>query len=404
VSGSLLGSLVVTAGLGAVFWWIAARLFTPEAVGIAAGSISAMTFIGALAMAGTGTLLIRELPKATEDRTAMVATTLAVTTSIGAVLGIGYALLAPHVNPALAALAASPLAVALFAVGVVLTIGATLADSALLALLHASVRLARNVVFAVSKLALLIPAALVFGAASQRSIYGVWALGAALSLLMVALVYRRSLAPAVDLALVPRYARPALLHFALSMAIAFPSLLIPVLVALLGSPVQAAEFYVAWMLASVAFYPAVALTQSLFALSGRDPHELWRYARTTMAASFGVGILAVAGAAILGGPVLGLFGETYRAAAGALPIFVAVAIPQTVKDHYQTISRLHGRLGLAILICVVGGLVESVAAAVGFLLGDVTGLAVAWLMAVLTEGAVMAPLTIRAARTPLPRA
>jgi len=393
----------VSSGLGAVFWWAAARLYTPDAVGIAAGSISAMTLLAALAMAGTATLLLRELPRMRSERRALVGTTILVTTTIGTLLAVAYALVAPIINPALSVLASGPGAVALFAVGVVLAIVATLVDSVLLAFLRATLRLVRTVVFAGSKLLLLVPAALAFGAASQGSIYGIWALGTALSIALVALVHRGSLTPVIKFGLVARYARPASLHFVLSMALAFPSLLIPVLVALLGSPTQTAEFYVAWMLASVAFYPAVALTQSLFALAGRDPDELWGYARTTMAASFASGIIAVVVAVILGRPVLGLFGDAYESVAGALPIFVAVAIPQTIKDHYQTISRLHGKLGVAIAISVVGGGVECVAASAGFLAGGVMGLAVAWLAAVSLEALVMTPLTFRAARAPLPQ-
>ena len=398
VSGSLLATLVLTAGLGAVFWWAAARLFTPAAVGIAAGSISAMMFLGSIAMAGAGTLLLRELPRNRGAERPLVSTAVGATAVVGLVLGIAYALAAPIVNPELTALATSPLAVALFVSGVLLTTLTSLADYALLAMLRARVRLVRNTIFAASKLVFLVPAALLLGAASQRAIYGTWVAGAALSAAVVAVLYRRAIRPQIRLGLIPAYARPALLHFALSMAIAFPALAIPVIVSLLGSPVQAAQFYVAWMLASVAFYPAVALAQSLFALGGRSPEAVWRYARTTMALSFGAGTAAIIGALLLGGPVLGLFGPTYHEAATTLPVLVAVAIPQTVKDHYQTLSRLRGGFGRAVVFCSLGAIAETVAAAVGFVGGGVAGLAGAWLATAVVGGAIMVPLAVRAAR------
>ncbi len=398
VSGSLLATMVLTAGLGAVFWWAAARLFTPAAVGIAAGSISAMTFLGSIAMGGAGTLLLRELPRNRGAERPLVSTAAGATAAVGLVLGIVYALVAPMVNPELAVLATSPLAVALFVSGVLLTILTSIADDALLAMLRARVRLVRNTIFAASKLVFLVPAALFLGAMSQRAIYGTWVAGLALSTAVVAVLYRRVIRPQVRLGLIRVYARPALLHFALSMAIAFPALAIPVIVSLLGSPVQAARFYVAWVFASVAFYPAVALAQSLFALGGRSPEAVWRYARTTMALSFGAGTAAIIGALLLGGPVLGLFGPTYHEAATTLPVLAAVAIPQTVKDHYQTLSRLRGGFGRAVIICVLGGIAEIVAAALGFITGGVAGLAGAWLAALVVEGAIMVPLTVRVAR------
>jgi len=361
---------------------------------IAAGSISAMTFLGSIAMAGAGTLLLRELPRNRGAERPLVSTAVGATAVVGLVLGIAYALAAPIVNPELTVLATSPLAVALFVSGVLLTTLTSLADYALLAMLRARVRLVRNTIFAASKLVFLVPAALLLGAASQRAIYGTWVAGAALSAAVVAVLYRRAIRPQIRLGLIPAYARPALLHFALSLAIAFPALAIPVIVSLLGSPVQAAQFYVAWMLASVAFYPAVALAQSLFALGGRSPAAVWRYARTTMALSFGAGTAAL----LLGGPVLGLFGPTYHEAATTLPVLVAVAIPQTVKDHYQTLSRLRGGFGRAVVICSLGGIAETVAAAVGFVGGGVAGLAGAWLATAVVGGAIMVPLAVRAAR------
>jgi O-antigen/teichoic acid export membrane protein len=396
--------MVLTSGLGALFWWAAARLFTPDAVGIAAGSVAAMVFLGSLAMVGTGTLLLRELPRAPGQERAMVSTAASVALVIAASLGALYAIAAPLINPELRAIAESPAAIALFTLGVMLTVATLLADYVLLAMLRATLRFMRSALFATSKLVLLLPAALLLGASSHQSIYGVWILGSIASLALVAVFYRHSLRPKIELGLVPAYARPALMHYSLSMAIAFPALAIPVIVALMSSPTEAAQFYVAWMLASVAFYPSVALSQSLFALAGRAPHQLWHYARTTMILSFGAGILATAGAIVLGGAVLGLFGEAYRADAAALPVFVAVAIPQTVKDHYQTISRLHGGFSRAVLLCGVGGAVEAVAAVIGFAAAGAIGLAAAWLVAVTAEASLMAPLTLRAARRAIPPA
>ena len=359
-----------------------------------------MMFLGTIAMAGAGTLILRELPRNQGAERPFVSTAAAITLGVALLLGTGYALAAPAINPELAALASSPLAVGLFVSGVLLTTLTSLVDYALLAMLHATVRLIRNVVFAGSKLVFLLPAAAVLGAASQRAVYGAWGAGLALSMVLIAVIYRRNLRPQVDTRLVGRYAGTALMHFALSMALAFPVLLIPVLVSLFGTPVQAAKFYVAWMLASVAYYPAVALAQSLFALAGRAQEAVWLYARTTIALSFGAGTAAVIGAIVLGGPVLGLFGPTYQEAATTLPILVAVAIPQTVKDHFQTLSRLRGDFGSAVAICGIGGAVEAVAATGGFLAGGVAGLALAWLTASVIEGLIMLPLTIRAARLP----
>lgn len=61
-AASMVGTTVITAGLGFVYWWLAARQFPQEAVGFASALISAMSLLGTLGMVGMGTLLIGEFP------------------------------------------------------------------------------------------------------------------------------------------------------------------------------------------------------------------------------------------------------------------------------------------------------------------------------------------------------
>ncbi len=400
-SGSLAGAMLATSVLGAAFWWLAAQLFSPHAVGVAAGSVSAMTFLGAIAVLGTGSLLLREIPRREREAASLISTAAAVATVCGVVLGVGFAVLAPTLNPELESLASGPGPVILFALGVVLTATGTVFDHALLGLLRAPMQLLRNIVFAVAKLALLAPAAILLAAHSGTLIYAVWATGAAVSLAVVAALFRTSIRPSPSWHLTRELARSALLHFALNTALVLPTLLMPVLVALMAPPVVAAQFYIAWMLASVSFYVPVALAQSLYAIGGRATDRLWEHARTTVSLSIGAGALAALGALLLAGPVLGLFGPTYGAAAGAATVMVAIAMPLAIKDHYQIISRIRGRPGQAAVVCGIGGVLEVGGGVVGFLASGIDGLAIGWLAAIVVEALILAPVTYRAARASL---
>ena len=62
-AGTLIGTTAVTSGLGFAFWWLAVRMFSTEAVGLASATISTMTLLGSFAVLGFGTLLIGELPR-----------------------------------------------------------------------------------------------------------------------------------------------------------------------------------------------------------------------------------------------------------------------------------------------------------------------------------------------------
>jgi O-antigen/teichoic acid export membrane protein len=397
-SGSLTGAMVVTSALGAAFWWAAARLFTPHAVGLAAGWVSAMTLLGAIAVLGTGSLLLRELPRRPGEERELIGTALAVVLVAGAIVAVGFALIVPASDPQQRFLSESLGALVLFAVGVMLTAAATVIDHALLGLLRAPVQLLRNVVFAVSKL-ILLPAVLILSTADAAAgIYGVWVLGAVISLAAAAAIQRHVFPIRVSRRLVAILGRSALLHFALNTALVLPTLLMPVLVALTATPVVAAQFYVAWMLASVSFYAPVAFAQSLYAIGGRHVNDLWAHARTTAALSLGCGALAFVGAVILAGPVLSLFGPTYHEAAGAAAVMTAIAMPLSVKDHFQVISRIRGRPGFAAAICGVGGAIEVASGGIGLFLAGIEGLAIGWLAAVTLEAVVLAPITYRAAR------
>ena len=396
-SGSLTASMVLTSALGAAFWWVAARLYTPEAVGVAAGSISAMTFLGAIAVFGTGSLLLRELPRRPDDERILIGSAVAVAVTVGTALGVAYALLAPSLNSELRSLASSPQVVALFASGVVLTAGGTVVDHALLGTLRAPMQLLRNAVLAIAKLGLLVPAA-ALGAASGTAIYGVWIGGAILSFAVIGFLFRGRARFVVSIRLVRELAVPALTHFALNSALVLPTLIMPVLVALTAPPVVAAQFYVAWMLASVAFFAPVALAQSLYAIGGRAVDHLWQHVRTTLALAIGAGFVALLGSLLMAGPVLSLFGPLYREAALPVSVMVAIAVPLAVKDHFQIVSRIRGHAGIAAVLCGIGGVVEVAAAYVGLRAGGIIGLSIGWLAAVVLEAVVLGFMLYRMAR------
>ena len=63
----LMGNTGLSAGLGFIFWALAARLYPPDQVGLASATISAAVFIATLAQLGLPTALIRFSPDAGAD-------------------------------------------------------------------------------------------------------------------------------------------------------------------------------------------------------------------------------------------------------------------------------------------------------------------------------------------------
>src|SRR5437588_105533 len=94
-AGSLVATFVAKAGLGFAYWWVAARQFTPESVGFASATISAMTLLGTFCMLGLGTLLIRELPRQPGQEVALISNALLLVGAVGGCIGLLFALSVP---------------------------------------------------------------------------------------------------------------------------------------------------------------------------------------------------------------------------------------------------------------------------------------------------------------------
>jgi O-antigen/teichoic acid export membrane protein len=107
-AGALIGTTGLNSALGFIYWWLAARLFAPSAVGLASAAISAMMLLGNVGMLGLGTLLIGELPHRSHEAGALIATALLVAGGASAVLGILFGLAAPLVSAELTPLAQTP--------------------------------------------------------------------------------------------------------------------------------------------------------------------------------------------------------------------------------------------------------------------------------------------------------
>src|SRR3954467_957900 len=86
-AGSLFATTLVTSLLGFVYWWVAARWFPPDSIGIAAASISAMMLLGQICVLGLGTLLITELPRQPDKAGSLISTALTVVGTVGVCVG-----------------------------------------------------------------------------------------------------------------------------------------------------------------------------------------------------------------------------------------------------------------------------------------------------------------------------
>lgn len=392
-AGSLVATTAVTSALGFAYWWLAARLFPPEAVGLASAAVSAMMLLSAIGVLGLGTLLIGELPRQPGREGAIIMASLLVAGVASTILSVLFALAAPFLSPELTPFSSSAGNILFFAAGVVFTALTVVIDQALIGLLRGGLQLGRNVFFAVAKLGILYLVSLWASREAGLNIYVAWMLGNLLSLVALALYMRVRgirIIHRPQWALISTLRRSAMAHHAVNLVLQAPSLLMPLAVTTLLSASANASFYAAWMVVSFAFVIPSHLATVLYAVGAGDPAALVKKLKMTMKLSLLLGVPVAGGLFLVADPLLNLFGAHYAEQADWCLRLLSIGIfPQIIKYHYVALLRVQGKLEGAVLLLLGGSLLEVVLVVVGLKLGDLTGLSIGWLLAVSLEAAWM---------------
>jgi O-antigen/teichoic acid export membrane protein len=399
-AGSLAGTTGLTSLFGFVYWIVAAKEFSQQAVGYGSAAVSAMMLLGTIGEFGVGTMLIGELPKR-RDGGGLTAAAI-VASGVGSlVLGVGFPLVANEFGAHFPQISGTPARIGLFAVGVALTGMAVVFDDATIGLLRGGVQLGRNLAMSVIKLALLPVAAVILHDAFGVGLVFSWVAGTLLSFVPALFMLKRGGAQVFhrpDWALLRRYGKLAMAHNWLNLAIMAPPRLIPVLVTVVVSASANASFYVAWMLASFLFMVPSSLSVVLFAMASAAPEVVAEKLRFVLRLSLIIGIPAMAVLAFSGQLVLKLFGATYaHQATIPLLLLLLTYIPGLPKVQYIAVCRATGRVGRATIVLSVAACLDVASVVVGGKIGGLDGVALGYLIMQVVEGLYTAPTVLRAA-------
>lgn len=414
-AGSLVGSTVATSGLGFVFWFVAARLFTSSDIGIASAAIAAMLMLSTLGVFGLDALLVGEIGKrlGTSDRSqvgglisAAVSASFIASALLAVVFAQGVILLTPSSNLAAYFEGGWP-AHTIFAIGAGLSGAGLVLDRATIGLLHGNLQLVRNMIFAASKLVLL-PLVAWWSWLQIReaeAIYALWALTTLASILVV-LPWLIRILPggdnAPDWRVLRNLSGAAWWHHLVNLGQHGPGLILPVVVAALVSAHDNAAFYVTWMLVSFGLAVPWHLSMVLHAVGSRDPRALASKLRVTLRLS-AIAAVAMAGVmAVLADPILQLFGPDYAAtAAPTLRILSLSVMPIALKAHYFALSRILEFTPKATVFGAIAGLAELVAVYLGASTGSLTTMAWTLLTAMVLEGLALVPTMAHFLKPPM---
>jgi O-antigen/teichoic acid export membrane protein len=381
-AGYLWGVTVVGGLVGFLCWGIAARLYTPEQLGIASAVVSVVGLLSRIAGMGVGEGLVRFLPEARRPRrllnTALTFTGLAALLVGGVYLaGIGLW------SPSLEGLRANALYVAAFlAFNLAVTLFGIL-QMTFVARRRAGYALVQTGIASGLRLLLVVPLVGLGAAGLTGSVAIGFVVAAALSLTVslprVEVGYRpRPDWLWADLAPILPYSAGTYLAQLLVQA---PQLLLPLLVLETLGPAASGYAYIAWMLGTALASPGVALAHSAFAEGSNAPDSLRAVLSRSMRAGLvltGAGALAIVVAAPW---VLRIFGTDYAAEAVTLLRLLAAAVPLVVLSLlYFTRLQVEKRIGRLILLSGVIAVLTLGLAALLMPRYGITASGVGWLL------------------------
>jgi O-antigen/teichoic acid export membrane protein len=400
-AASLLGSNLISAALGVVYWPLAARSFSTSEVGTASAALAATMLLGGLSALGTTTLLVAELPRQnTIDRGRLVVTAVLVTALAGAVFGLSFSAVAPLLSPELRDFAGQWGATTIVVLMVSATAVGSVIDHALIGLLRGEVQFARNTVLAVAKLVALLVVAGLPPPNRGLALFSTWVAGTLVSFVVVIplaglgqlplLAYKPKLEALRNLGL------SALKHHVLNLSLGVPGSVLPLIVTVLLSATANAYFYVAAMFAQMVYLAPLALSTSLYAVSSHEPAALVSRTRLTLLLSMLAALLANIFVAVAAPPILALLGRGYvDEVYWVLRVLLLAAFPIVIKMHFVTLCQVKRLVGKAAIVVLLGGFAEIIGASVGGLLGDLRTLTIGYVLVIWAEGILLAPIVLR---------
>jgi O-antigen/teichoic acid export membrane protein len=389
---ALIAAKVITVGLGFVFWVLAARLFSPHDVGVAAGIVSAMMLCTQLALLGLGSAFITHFPRLKERPAGLLDTSFLLVAAVSVVWSLAFLALAGGAFSQLNVAATHPLFALLF---VIASVGGTigiLLDQIATALRRGEQALTRNVVFGVATVSMLALAPALNGRGAQ-AIFLPWALAGVLATAVGVRQACRAIPgyrprAAADRGLARELVGAGLPNYALTLSERAPGLLLPVLVAELLSPSANATWYAVWMMAWVVYIVPIQVGMTIFAEVSHEPSSFRVSVRRGVLCSLAIG---VAGALVLGAGghlALSILGGPYASnGTGPLRVLLLAVLPLTFVQAHFSSCRARRRLGEAIATGWTSA-IASVAAATAFgLASGLMGMAIAWVVVQYATGA-----------------
>ncbi|MDZ7578964.1 MAG: hypothetical protein U0904_12425 [Candidatus Nanopelagicales bacterium] len=341
---NLVSSTVITAGLGVVFWAVAARMFTTEEVGEANAALSAATLLALIAQLSLGSVCSRYVPRAGRYTGWIIRRIYLVVSACAVLAGLLAVVIVSDIDNDEGLVAKT-----VFVVGTLTLTLFAIQDQALLGLGRSSIIPIENTLFAVAKIALLPVLASV---SFVSGIFMAWIIPAAASAVIISVYVFGRVVPARERAeesipLPPRRELWPLLfsQYAASITSQLAILGVPILVTLTLGPEQNGYLAIAWLVGA-SFAALLSNISQSFCYHVRSGDAITTAAlRRLGAMMFVVGVLGGLVVVIAAPLILAIIAPGYQDAATPALRLIGLAVPFfTLRSFWSTFMWLENRL------------------------------------------------------------
>jgi len=385
-ANALVANQIVSAGLGFLYWILAARVYSTATYGASSAVISTLLLISGIAQVGLGGGMTRFLPRAGHRARRLILIAYAVVIAASAVLSVAFVAFGGALG--LRSVLGNGPFVALWVISASVAWSIfRLQDAVLIGLRQAKWVLIENTIYNVTKLVVVVAGA---GLLADKGIVGSWFLPTPIVIVLCTTLifglYTRSsrLSPA-PAGLPPLTVREIATtsggdHIGSLVGEAASRLLPLLVVGVLGATANA-YFYTAWLIATTLSLLAGGMTDSFTAEAAGDRANIRRHSHDILRY---MALLILPAAAILGlgAPlILSLWNKSFGAEGAALLRWLCLASPLIIFNNwYFAYARVMGRIPRVVWLQCVGAVLLLVPSYYLLRPLGIAGVGLAWIV------------------------
>lgn len=337
VANSIIGSLA-----GFVFWLVAARLYTAEDVGLASTIFSAIGLLALLSEMGLSMSLVRFIPSF-KYKNRLINTCFTVSGVVVICLSSIFVIGVDIFSPALSFIRDNILYTIVFISYSLFVILAALQDSIFVAFRQTSLSFVKMCIQSILKIPIvvLLVALGSFGIITSFAIAHLFGILLSLWFLIPKISSKYIPYPTIDYSILKQITHFSMANFIARLFESLPTAILPLLVTNILNPEMTAYFFMAWMVATVAFIIPKSISTSLLAEGSHTIDKFETHVKKSLKIIFLIIIPLLIFMFLFGDEILLLFGKNYSGSGLNLLLTLLVsAIPLSFNTLFMTIKRI----------------------------------------------------------------